>query len=211
MDVVTAAAARPVQSQSQSPALLSLVASSTFSNAGTLHVYATEKVVDEGGAGVAAGRTDRSIGRPHTVSIQNITLPTSTTTTAPPSSSGTTVAVPLLPATLMADGILKPGTAYTIRTIYITDPITLSWPVLPGGNVQVAHSLQLGKGLRVSQPPPTPNLQRRLDIYGDSITAGNQINATTCAPDWSGTNILSSKKSCIFLKIIYLCHSSQHR
>ena len=29
--------------------------------------------------------------------------------------------------------------------------------------------------------------QRRLDIYGDSITAGNQINPVTCQPDWAGT------------------------
>ena len=134
--------------------LLAVLATSTFSNAGILHVYATN---------TASG----------TRSVQNVSLPTS-------KSSSATLVPLILP------GALEPGSSYTVRAIYITDPITLSWPVLPGANIQVAHSFEFGPGVSVAAHPPSP-LKRRLDIYGDSITAGNQINATTCAPDWSGT------------------------
>jgi len=154
LDINVAATTTTATAPDDAP-LLSVLATSTFSNAGILHVYATNK---------ASG----------TSSIQNVSLPTS-------KNKPSAMLVPLI-----LPGTLKAGVSYTVRAIYITDPITLSWPVLPGANVQIAHSFQFGKGVSVAAQPPTP-LKRRLDIYGDSITAGNQINATTCAPDWSGT------------------------
>ena len=52
-------------------------------------------------------------------------------------------------------------------------------------NAQTALSFSTDGGI-APQPPIAPT-QRRLDIYGDSITAGNQIDPKTCQPDWAGT------------------------
>jgi hypothetical protein len=73
---------------------------------------------------------------------------------------------------------------HTISGIYITDPVTLSWNTLPN-HAQTALGF-LSDGTIQTQPPIDP-AQRRFDIYGDSITAGNQINSDTCQPDWAGT------------------------
>jgi hypothetical protein len=73
---------------------------------------------------------------------------------------------------------------HTVSGIYITDPVTLSWNTLPN-HAQTALAFS-SDGMIQEQPPIDP-LQRRFDIYGDSITAGNQINPDTCQPDWAGT------------------------
>jgi len=80
---------------------------------------------------------------------------------------------------------LDPQTVTNISGIYITDPITMSWNTLPTDYKQTVYGFYLNAGKVLTQPPIPPN-QRRLDIYGDSITAGNQIDAITCDPDWSG-------------------------
>jgi hypothetical protein len=77
---------------------------------------------------------------------------------------------------------LSPGAAHEIVLYDITDPITLSWPTLPAAAIDVAAFHTDG----VFGPPPPP-LARRLQIIGDSITAGNQIDPVTCEADHSGT------------------------
>lgn len=82
-----------------------------------------------------------------------------------------------------------------VQGIYITDPITLSWPNLPAFDRQTTHAFRVGGGgssggvsvAAIIPQPPVSKQQRRIDIYGDSITAGNQINPETCDHDWSGT------------------------
>lgn len=86
---------------------------------------------------------------------------------------------------VLAEG-LAAGSSHNITGVYITDPITLSWDTLPAGFAQTAHSFTTD-GAIAPQPPIVAGAQRRFDIYGDSITAGNQINPATCQPDWAGT------------------------
>jgi hypothetical protein len=71
-----------------------------------------------------------------------------------------------------------------VKGIFITDPITVSWDALPHF-AQSCHAFAVDGGF--VRPPPLEHDQRRLDIYGDSITAGNQIDPVTCRPDWAGT------------------------
>ena len=84
---------------------------------------------------------------------------------------------------VLAEG-LAAGSSHNITGVYITDPITLSWDTLPAGFAQTAHSFTTD-GAIAPQPPIVAGAQRRFDIYGDSITAGNQINPATCQPDWA--------------------------
>ena len=78
-----------------------------------------------------------------------------------------------------------------MQGIFIADPITLSWPNLPPADRQTTHAFRVGGGgaslAAIAPQPPVSKQQRRIDIYGDSITAGNQINPETCDHDWSGT------------------------
>lgn len=89
------------------------------------------------------------------------------------------------PATVGLASGLSSSKSYNLTGIYITDPITLSWDTLPAANAQTAISFSTDGG--IAQQPPIAPTQRRLDIYGDSITAGNQIDPKTCQPDWAGT------------------------
>jgi hypothetical protein len=79
-----------------------------------------------------------------------------------------------------------------VQGIYVADPITLSWPNLPASDRQTTHAFRVSGGVGASMAaitaqPPVSKQQRRIDIYGDSITAGNAINPETCDHDWSGT------------------------
>jgi hypothetical protein len=77
-----------------------------------------------------------------------------------------------------------PRADYNVTLMYVTDPITLTWPTLPN---YWHEATQFRVDGTFATQAPVSRTQRRIDIYGDSITAGNQINATSCAPDWSGT------------------------
>ena len=79
---------------------------------------------------------------------------------------------------------LDPATTHDVVVWYITDPISLSWPDLPPGYVQRVNSFVIDGGQFNQAPAPST---RRLQIIGDSITAGNQIDHVTCAPDHYGT------------------------
>lgn len=70
------------------------------------------------------------------------------------------------------------GGKHTVRIFYATDPITVSWDKLPPW-FHTFVSFSSDGTLSAGPPPPT----RRLQIIGDSITAGNQINAVTCDDD----------------------------
>lgn len=72
--------------------------------------------------------------------------------------------------------------AHNLTLWYATDPIAMGWPYIPAA-VQTFTSLSTDGAF---VPPPTRRT-RRLLIIGDSITAGNQINRTTCAPDHAFT------------------------
>lgn len=79
---------------------------------------------------------------------------------------------------------LDPAVPHLITLYYITDPITMTWPKLPSPGTSV---VVLGFEADGDFAPPSPPLSRRLLVIGDSISAGNQINATTCMDDHSGT------------------------
>ena len=93
------------------------------------------------------------------------------------------------PATvLLVDGLARTR-SHNISGIYITDPITLQLetpnPWSLADHAQMSHGFSTD-GEILTQPPIAPT-QRRLDIYGDSITAGNQIDPESCQPDYAGT------------------------
>lgn len=76
---------------------------------------------------------------------------------------------------------LSPG-AHTVVLWYATDPIAVSWDKLPPWS----HSFHtLSSDGQLLAGPARP--QRRLQIIGDSITAGNQIDPESCADDHLGT------------------------
>lgn len=77
---------------------------------------------------------------------------------------------------------LDASAQHNILLWYLIDPIALSWPVISKGNITLLEFLTDG-----TFGPPPPTLSRRLQVVGDSITAGNQINNVTCQPDHSGT------------------------
>ena len=91
----------------------------------------------------------------------------------------------------LLDGVQCGASSCVVQGIYIADPITLSWPNLPAFDRQTTHAFRVGGGgvpvALITPQPPLSKQQRRIDIYGDSITAGNQINPETCDHDWSGT------------------------
>jgi len=77
---------------------------------------------------------------------------------------------------------LDPALSHTVKIFYATDPIVVSWDKLPPW----MHSFQeIYSDGNISPGPPKPS--RRLQIIGDSITAGNQINPDTCSDDNLGT------------------------
>lgn len=78
---------------------------------------------------------------------------------------------------------LTPSETYSFTVWYITDPIALSWPDLPPLFISVSW-FAIDSG--TFGPSPAPRT-RRLQIIGDSITAGNQIDKATCEPDHHGT------------------------
>merc|ERR1719336_885760 len=81
--------------------------------------------------------------------------------------------------TLIAN--LDPAAAHQITVWYITDPISLDWNNLPNQWLSISSFSTDGSfGAAPAQR------QRRLQIIGDSISAGNQVNAD-CSPDHSGT------------------------
>ena len=96
--------------------------------------------------------------------------------------------VAMLPpnAPCCCDQPCRPARPPSATQFYITDPVTMSWDTLPAVNAQTAHSFSTD-GAIDPQPAIAPGAQRRFDIYGDSITAGNQIDPVTCQPDWAGT------------------------
>jgi len=73
---------------------------------------------------------------------------------------------------------------HTVTLYYVQDPITFSWPQLPAAGASLTALAFSTDGAFLAPPPELP---RRLLFIGDSITAGNQINATSCADDHSGT------------------------
>lgn len=90
----------------------------------------------------------------------------------------------LLPYTI-ASG-LDPSTGHNVTIWSIDDPITFSWDTLP----PVVHTVRAFTAVGApscgfADPPPAKS--RRLLLVGDSITAGNQIDHTTCRPDHWGT------------------------
>ena len=95
-----------------------------------------------------------------------------------PNNTGTTTWITLL------DDFQCSASSCAVQGIYIADPITLSWPNLPAFDRQTTHAFRVGGGgvsiiiiiIIIIPQPPVNKQQRRLDIYGDSITAGNQIN-----------------------------------
>ena len=108
----------------------------------------------------------------------NLTLPMGGA--AWPNNTGATTWIALL------DDFQCGAPSCVVQGIYIADPITLSWPNLPAFDRQTTHAFRVGGG-GITPQPPVSKQQRRIDIYGDSITAGNQINPDTCDHDWSGT------------------------
>lgn len=78
------------------------------------------------------------------------------------------------------------GSKHSIAGIYITDPIEGA-----GGNVlspaYYETAMSFSTDGKFSPQPPLPANQRRLDIYGDSITAGDSIDPVNCGPDWAGS------------------------
>jgi hypothetical protein len=117
----------------------------------------------------------------------NLTLPWGASSW--PHNTGATTWITLL------DGVQCGASSCAVQGIYIADPITLSWPNLPAFDRQTTHAFRVGGGgggggvsaAVITPQPPVNKQQRRIDIYGDSITAGNQINPATCDHDWSGT------------------------
>jgi len=79
---------------------------------------------------------------------------------------------------------LNPVAAHQITVWYITDPIALDWRNLSNRWVSISSFSTDG---RFGGAPA--QRQRRLQIIGDSITAGNQISneCSCCKPDHSGT------------------------
>ena len=77
---------------------------------------------------------------------------------------------------------LVPGAAHTVSVWYATDPIVASWDALPPWS----HSFH-AFATDGTFGPPIQKPARRLQIIGDSITAGNQIDPVTCAADHIGT------------------------
>ena len=114
---------------------------------------------------------------------KNLTLPMGAASW--PNNTGTTTWITLL------DDFQCGASSCAVQGIYIADPITLSWPNLPAFDRQTTHAFRVGGGgvsvAAITPQPPVNKQQRRIDIYGDSITAGNQINPETCDHDWSGT------------------------
>jgi hypothetical protein len=78
---------------------------------------------------------------------------------------------------------LDPSSPHVVKLWYITDPISLSWDWLPNASHTLA-ALTLDAGTFLAPPPERT---RKMLVFGDSITAGNQIDKATCAPDHSGT------------------------
>jgi lysophospholipase L1-like esterase len=75
---------------------------------------------------------------------------------------------------------LNPSVRNIITIWYITDPITLDWPRLQNKSI---HLKSLSTDGKFASAPQTR--ARRLQIIGDSVTAGNQIAGNL--PDHSGT------------------------
>jgi len=70
---------------------------------------------------------------------------------------------------LLVGGLL-PAETYVVTLWSITDPITMTWPLIDAGFVTALHfDVDAGAFL-----PPQPAPTRRVRIIGDSITAGNQ-------------------------------------
>ena len=76
---------------------------------------------------------------------------------------------------------LDSGAAHTVVVWYATDPIAVSWDKLPPWT----HSFHAFFSDGALAAPARP--ARRLQIIGDSITAGNQIDPDSCADDHLGT------------------------
>lgn len=77
---------------------------------------------------------------------------------------------------------LDSSVSHQVTVWYITDPVTLDWNMLPNQWLSIKSFSTDG-----SFATPPEQRQRRLQIIGDSITAGNQINKQDCKPDHSGT------------------------
>ena len=119
------------------------------------------------------------------VSKKNVTLPMGAGSW--PNNTGATTWVTLL------DDVQCGAPSCAVQGIYVADPITLSWPNLPAFDRQTTHAFRVGGGgggasaAAITPQPPVNKHQRRIDIYGDSITAGNAIDPETCDHDWSGS------------------------
>jgi len=86
------------------------------------------------------------------------------------------------PANVTVAAGLSPRDTLTVTVWYATDPVTVSWDSLPPWS----HSFHaFATDGAFGAPPQKP--ARRLQIIGDSITAGNQIDPATCADDHLGT------------------------
>lgn len=79
---------------------------------------------------------------------------------------------------LLASG-LDASSKHNITLYAITDPISMSWPIIANGTI-TALSFSIDTGTFLDSPLQS---KRRIRIIGDSITAGNQISNITCEDD----------------------------
>ena len=92
-----------------------------------------------------------------------------------------TISRSLTPANVTIATGLSPD-AHDVVVWYATDPISVTWPTLP---VWVHSFAAFASDGVLAAGPAKP--ARRLQIIGDSITAGNQIDPVTCADDHFGS------------------------